>query len=168
MWSSVSLILLCQTTLANDENHAELTTEPHIAYVFINTRCVIFPRVPFCPDLLYIDIYALYDAILSVMQTISLKFFTSAAKFAANTSHFLPHDVSATVHTVDDVIASSWLILRGDPIKRDCYIFIVSEANVCQLVADDDSRLNTIPLSGTMNNIPALVGMAPMRRQTIT
>ena len=27
-----------------------------------------------------------------------------------------------------------------------------------QLVADDDSRLTTISLSGAMNNIPALVG----------
>ena len=37
-----------------------------------------------------------------------------------------------------------------------------------QLVADDDSRLTTIPLSGAMNKIPASVEMAPMRRQTIT
>ena len=53
MWSSLSLILLCQATLANDGNHADITTEPHMAHFFLNTCVPFCPRVPFCPDLLY-------------------------------------------------------------------------------------------------------------------
>ena len=34
MWSSISLILLCQATLANDGNHVGTRTEPHIAWLF--------------------------------------------------------------------------------------------------------------------------------------
>ena len=73
------------------------------------------------------------------MEPISSKFIKSAVTFATITSHFLLCDVSATFHTEDHVIASSWLILRGDLFKRGGYIFIASEANVYQLIADDDT-----------------------------
>ena len=51
MWSSISLILLCQATLANDRNHADITTEPHRAHLFLNTRCSIFPSCSWLPRL---------------------------------------------------------------------------------------------------------------------
>ena len=53
MWSYISLILLCQATLANDGNHADITLKPHIAHFVLNTRCSILPPRPICPDLLY-------------------------------------------------------------------------------------------------------------------
>ena len=49
----MSLIMLCQATLANDENHPDIT-EPHIAHICLNTRCSIFPRAQCCPDILYL------------------------------------------------------------------------------------------------------------------
>ena len=42
LWSYTSLILLCQATLANDGNHADITTDPHIAHFYLNTRVFHF------------------------------------------------------------------------------------------------------------------------------
>ena len=43
MWSYLSLISLCQATLANDGYHADITTEQHIEHFSLNTRCSILP-----------------------------------------------------------------------------------------------------------------------------
>ena len=50
MWSSIRSVILWQATLANDGNHANITTEPHIPHFFLNTWWSILPRVSFCPD----------------------------------------------------------------------------------------------------------------------
>ena len=52
MWSSIRLILMCHTALANDGNHADTTTDPDLACFFLNTQysilssCSILPRIP--------------------------------------------------------------------------------------------------------------------------
>ena len=48
MWSPISLILLCQATMANDGNHADITTKPHF---FLNTRCFILSPSSILPRL---------------------------------------------------------------------------------------------------------------------
>ena len=43
MWPSISLILLCQAILANDENHTDITTEPIIPRFFLNIGWSVLP-----------------------------------------------------------------------------------------------------------------------------
>ena len=50
MWSSTSLIMMYHAALTDYGNPTDTTTNPHLAYVFLNTRCSILPLVPFCPN----------------------------------------------------------------------------------------------------------------------
>ena len=42
-------VLMCRAALTDDENHTVTTTDPHSAYFFLNTQCVILSRCSICP-----------------------------------------------------------------------------------------------------------------------
>ena len=48
---SISFILMCHAALANNGNHADATTDPHLACFFLNIQCSIFPPCSILPRL---------------------------------------------------------------------------------------------------------------------
>ena len=137
-----------------------ICVETLLPYVYVSGTMVKYDKNT-C-----IVMYVLYDTILLAKEPISfyIFFIKSPAKFAAITSHFLLHDVSVIVYTVDHVIASSWLAHGGRDnmaVIDDSLKHIFLNEHVWILIKISPKCV----CKGPINNIPELVQKMAWRRQ---